>query len=151
YTYYAGAIRIAEPAAPPVKNHSWTLTADITANGEKTEGVIMAFGGVAAGIVLYVDKGVPNFTYNYFEHNAVAKRNAPLRNDKAKVEVDFDYLGGNKPGGPANIPLKVDGQNVAAAKMDATVPGRFGIDTFGIGEDTGQPVIPSYKPPFKFN
>jgi hypothetical protein len=28
--------------------------------------------------------------------------------------------------------------------------GRFGVDTFGIGEDSGQPVTFDYKPPFKF-
>jgi arylsulfatase len=35
--------------------------------------------------------------------------------------------------------------------MSATVAGRFGIDTFGIGEDTGQPVTNAYQSPFKFN
>lgn len=35
--------------------------------------------------------------------------------------------------------------------MKATVGGRFEIDTFGIGEDSGQPVTPDYKAPFKFN
>jgi len=34
--------------------------------------------------------------------------------------------------------------------MDATVGGRFGIDTFGVGEDTGQPVVFDYAPPFPF-
>jgi arylsulfatase len=34
--------------------------------------------------------------------------------------------------------------------MPATVAGRFGIDTFGIGEDTGAPVSNTYKPPFAF-
>lgn len=43
------------------------------------------------------------------------------------------------------------GEKVAEDKMAATVAGRFGIDTFGIGEDSGQPVTSSYKPPFKFN
>lgn len=28
--------------------------------------------------------------------------------------------------------------------------GRFGIDTFGVGEDTGSPVVHTYKPPFPF-
>jgi hypothetical protein len=27
----------------------------------------------------------------------------------------------------------------------------FGIDTFGVGEDTGQPVTEAYQPPFPFN
>jgi hypothetical protein len=31
------------------------------------------------------------------------------------------------------------------------VAGRFGIEAFGIGEDTGQPVTSAYYSPFKFN
>jgi arylsulfatase len=34
--------------------------------------------------------------------------------------------------------------------MEATVPARFGIDTFGIGEDSGQPVTHEYRAPFRF-
>ena len=34
--------------------------------------------------------------------------------------------------------------------MHATVAGRFGINTFGIGEDSGQPVTFEYKAPFAF-
>lgn len=41
-------------------------------------------------------------------------------------------------------------EKVAEGRMDATVAGRFGIHTFCIGEDSGQPVIPAYKTPFKF-
>lgn len=31
-----------------------------------------------------------------------------------------------------------------------TVPDRFGIDTFGVGMDTGLPVSNTYQPPFAF-
>lgn len=150
FTYYPGAIRIAEPAAPPMKNNSWTLTADLKAEGAKTEGVLMAFGGVAAGVTLYVDKGVPVFDYNYFDQHTVLKAKEPLPTGKTKVELAFDYRG-TKPGGPAALTLKVDGKQVAEGEMAATVGGRFGIDTFGVGEDTGQPVTSAYKAPFRFN
>jgi arylsulfatase A-like enzyme len=149
FTYYAGATRIAEPAAPPMKNNSWTLTAKVKTEGEKTEGAVMAFGGVAAGIVLYLDKGVPVFDYNYFEDHTVLKGNAPVPAGEATLEVMFDYQG-KKPGGPAAIDLKVNGESVAKGKMAGTVGGRFGVDTFGIGEDSGQPVTFDYKPPFRF-
>jgi len=149
FTYYAGATRIAEPAAPPMKNNSWTLTAKVKTEGEKTEGAVMAFGGVAAGIVLYLDKGVPVFDYNYFEDHTVLKGNAPVPAGEATLEVMFDYQG-KKPGGPAAIDLKVNGESVAKGKMEGTVGGRFGVDTFGIGEDSGQPVRFDYKPPFRF-
>jgi hypothetical protein len=30
------------------------------------------------------------------------------------------------------------------------VPGRFGIDTFGVGCDTGSPVSEDYRPPYTY-
>jgi len=110
----------------------------------------MGFGGVAAGIVLYVKDGIPVFDYNYFENHTVLKGDKPLPSGEVTVAVDFDYEG-QKPGGPAALTLKVDGRKVADGSLKATVGGRFGIDTFGIGEDTGQPVTHAYQPPFKFN
>lgn len=150
YVYYPGAIRIAESAAPPMKNHSWTLTAQVQTEGTKTDGVILGVGGVAAGITLYLQQGVPILDYNYFGDHTVIKGKSPLASGEATLVVHFDYEGGEKAGGPASISLKINDQPVMQKKMKATVPGRFGIDTFGIGEDTGQPVTVQYKPPFKF-
>jgi arylsulfatase A-like enzyme len=149
YTYAAGATRIAEPAAPPMKNKSWTLTANIKTEGEDTEGVVLAFGGVAAGLVLYLDDGVPVFDYNFFEKHTILKGDGPLPAGDSVVTVDFDFQG-KEPGGPAAVALSVGGKKVAEAKMDETVGIRFGLDSFGIGEDSGQPVTFDYKPPFKF-
>ncbi len=149
YTYSAGATRISETAAPPMKNTSWTLTANIMSEGEKTEGVIMAFGGVAAGMVLYLDDGVPVFDYNFFEKHTIVKGDGPIPSGKSVVSVDFDFQGKER-GGPAVITLAVDGKEVGSAKTDGTVGYRFGLDTFGIGEDSGQPVTFDYKPPFRF-
>ncbi len=151
YTYFPGAIRIAEPAAPPMKNRSWTLDANITTEGSATSGVIMGFGGVAAGMVLYLDNGVPVFDYNYFEQHTIVKGSKALSPGAATVSVDFSYRGAEGEAGKgADIALMVDGKKVASATMDATVGGRFGIDTFGIGEDSGQPVTHAYQPPFPF-
>jgi arylsulfatase len=64
--------------------------------------------------------------------------------------VDFAYAGGDKPGAGATVTLSVDGTQVAQETMAATVPGRFGADTFGVGEDSGQPVTTDYEAPFSF-
>jgi hypothetical protein len=39
----------------------------------------------------------------------------------------------------------------STVRFDQTVAGRFGIDTFGVGVDSGSPVSNTYKPPFAFN
>jgi arylsulfatase len=35
-------------------------------------------------------------------------------------------------------------------EIERTVAGGFGIDTFGVGGDTGSPVCNAYRPPFPF-
>ncbi|WP_010486023.1 sulfatase-like hydrolase/transferase [Pseudomonas sp. S9] len=150
YTYYAGATHLPETAAPQMKNRSWTLTAGIKTEGSKTSGVIMAFGGVAAGISIYLDKGVPVFHYNWFEENRyIIKGDKPLPAGESTLKVDFVYDGGGAGKGGMTT-ISVDGKKVAEGRVDKTVAGRFGIDTFGIGEDSAQPVVNTYKPPFPF-
>ena len=46
--------------------------------------------------------------------------------------------------------LYLDGKEVARQRIGHTVPGRFGIDTFDVGCDTGSPVSKAYAPPFSF-
>lgn len=151
FVFHEGLTRLAESSAPAIKNRSWSLNADLDAQGSKTQGVIMAFGGVAAGLVLYVnEQGQPVFDYNYFDKHTIVKSNKALPNGKTKLTMNFDYEG-KEPGKGGKVTLLVDGQKVAEGKVPATVSGRFGTDTFGIGEDSGQPVSFDYKPPFKFN
>lgn len=92
---------------------------------------------------------MPVFDYNYFEEHTVLEGSKPLPAGEATVTVDFDYAGGGT-GKGAKIALVVDGETVAEGEMPATVGARFGIDTFGIGEDTGQPVTSDYEAPFPF-
>ncbi len=151
FIYFAGAIRIAEPAAPPMKNRSWTLTAKVKTNGRRNRGRDHGLWWRCRRYHCYLDKGVPVFDYNYFERHTVLKGDKPLPAGEATITVDFAYLGGKGEAGKgADITLSVNGEKVAEGRMEATVGGRFGIDTFGIGEDSGQPVTHDYTAPFKF-
>lgn len=109
-------MRIPETAAPRIKNRSWTLTAKLKADGTKTQGVIMAFGGVAAGMAFYVRDGVPVFDYDYFEEHTMIKSGKPLPAGEATVELDFNYEGGGL-GKAADIALKVNGEKVGEGKV----------------------------------
>lgn len=149
FTYYAGATRLPETAAPPIKNRSWTIAANVKTEGAKTNGVIVAMGGVSSGITLYLQQGVPIFDYNYYGEHTIVKSPRALAAGEATIVLEFKYAGGGI-GKGANLVLEVNGEKVGEGKMQATVFARFGVDTFGVGEDSGQPVTPDYEPPFKF-
>ncbi|QIK64784.1 arylsulfatase [Leucobacter viscericola] len=151
FTFYEGATRLPEAAAPSMKNRCWTLTARLAATTVPSSGVVMAIGGVAGGMSLFLTDGIPSFVYNYYGDFTTIKGTNPIPLDQpVTLGVSFDYDGGGI-GKGATITLNVDGTLVGSERAEKTVFARFGIDTFGIGEDTGQPVTMEYRPPFKFS
>lgn len=151
FEFYEGSTRLPETAAPQIKNRSWTLSADIESKGKDTHGVIMGFGGTAAGVTIYVNnQGIPVFDYNLFDEHTIIKGDSPLPVGKVNLTMNFDYDGGGL-GKGGKVTLLVNNKTVATGKLESTVAGRFGVDTFGIGEDSGQPVTFDYTPPYRFN
>ncbi|WP_199272124.1 hypothetical protein [Paraburkholderia acidiphila] len=73
----------------------------------------------------------------------------PLPKGKSTIEVAFAYDGGGLGKGGEAI-LLLDGEEVGRGRIEQTVAGRFGIDTFGVGSDSGSHVSDAYKPPFAF-
>jgi len=149
FTYYAGVSRLAETAAPNTKNRSHRISAVIEMPKAGGEGVIVAEGGKSAGFALYVQDGKLVYHYNWFERertNLVS--NVALPTGKSTVAMEFAYDGGGiGKGGTATI--AINGKPAGKSRIEHTVAGRFGIDTFGVGSDTGSPVA-TYKPPFPF-
>ena len=150
FTYYAGTTRLAETASPNTKNRSHRITAVIEMPEKGGEGVIVAAGGQSAGYALYVKDGKLVYHYNWFDRertNLVSSEPVPA--GESTVTVEFAYDGGGLgKGGEAT--LGINGKAVGRARIANTVAGRFGIDTFGVGSDTGSPVSNTYTPPFPF-
>ncbi len=147
FVYYHGAIRLPETAAPNTKNRSHRITAHIA---ERGDGVIVAAGGTSAGYVIYVKDGKPHYEYNWFDRERTDLAGTdPLPERASTVTFEFLYDGGGAGKGGEAI-LSVDGAEVCRKCIEQTVAGRFGIDTFGIGMDTGAPVSKNYKQPFVF-
>ena len=46
--------------------------------------------------------------------------------------------------------LFVNDRQGSGGPVQKTVPVRFGLGTFGIGQDSGSPVLNSHNPPFRF-
>jgi len=151
FTYYAGATRLAETAAPNTKNRSHTITADIVMPDHGGEGVIVANGGSSAGFALFVQNGKLVYHYNWYDEERTSIASAePLPSGESVVRFEFKYDGeGEGKGGIGT--LYVNDRKVGEGRIEKTVAARFGIDTFGVGVDTGAPVSNTYKPPFAFN
>jgi hypothetical protein len=73
----------------------------------------------------------------------------PVSPGPAVIRVDFKYDGGVGNGGMAT--LFANDKKVAAARIDKTVPSRFGPESFDIGMDNASPVSENYKPPFAYS
>jgi arylsulfatase len=149
FTYYAGAVRLPETAAPNTKNRSHSIKVAVNNDGN-AEGVLVAAGGMSAGYTLYAKGGKVVYEYNYFDKVRLKVASAgPLAKGKSTVELAFAYDGGGLGKGGEAV-LLMDGKEVGKGRIEETVAGRFGIDTFDVGMDTGSPVSNDYDPPFAF-
>jgi arylsulfatase len=151
FSYYPGAVRIPEGAAPDVKNKSFQIAASVEVPEGGAEGMLLTQGGRFAGWGLFVLGGKPVFCYNLaaVERYCVTGKDA-LPPGKHAIELDFKYDGpGLGKGGTAT--LLVDGKPAAKGVIARTLAFRMSLDeTLDCGEDTGTPVSEDYQLPFKF-
>jgi len=132
------------------KNTSFDLIAHLQIPDGGAEGVIICQGGSMAGWTLYLRDGIPHYTYNYFGHDVTTISAAEtLAAGTHTLSMRFDYDGGLGNGGLAT--LAVDGAEVAAGRIDKTVPFLYSMsgETLDVGVDTGSPVGP-YPNEFRF-
>ncbi|WP_276389605.1 arylsulfatase [Eudoraea chungangensis] len=118
-----------------VKNNSKSIVADVNLEGND-KGIILCQGGKFGGWALYMDKGRPAYTYNYFglESYTITSK-TKIKSDSAEIKLEFTYDGdGLGKGGTAKI--FVDGEVVAEGRVDKTQPAVFSADeTADVGKD----------------
>ena len=152
FTFFPGATRLPETAAPNTKNRSHTIRADLMMPDKGGEGVIVAMGGQSAGFALLVQDGRLVYHYNWFEDertSITSRKRVPAGRCSVRMEFTYDGKEGEV-GAGGTVRLFIDDEVVGSGLLGQTVAARFGIDTFGVGEDSGSPVGDSYKPPFRF-
>lgn len=150
-TYYAGQVRIPEPATLSYTSTSFELRAQLAIPASGAQGVVISIGGAMAGWSLYLRDGIPHFVYNYFGHELTTVAAAePLPKGSVTLGLSFDYDGGGL-GKGASVSIHVDGIEVAGGRVQRTVPFRFSMsgETLDVGTDTGSPVAP-YGHDFRF-
>ena len=141
-TLAEGMSGIMENAFLNVKNKSSTITAEVEIPDGKARGIVIAQGGRFGGWALYVKDGVPAYTYNYLGlKSTTIAAEKPLPAGKATLRYDFAYDGGGPAKGGTGT-LYVNGEKVAAGRLDVTQMGMFSADeTADVGIDLGTPVV----------
>jgi arylsulfatase len=152
-TFPGRIVRTPEPVVTGIKSRDNIVTVDAEL-GEKASGVLYALGGMSGGLTLYLDQGVLHYEYNTLEIERTkiqAKKALPAGNVKIEVET---VMSSPKRAAPADIILRVNGDEVARGTVKITVPAFFtATETFDIGTDLGSPVSLDYadKAPFTFD
>ena len=120
---------------------------------ENANGVLYALAGFSGGISCYVKDGFLCYEFNLFEiQRTKLKSKNRLPTGKVRIEVDSKLTA--KIGGPMDIILKVNGDEVAKGTVPAAMSLHFTSNaTFDIGTDLDSPVSLDYfdQAPYSFN
>ena len=144
YVFYPpGAVRIAEPYSPPVKNRDHTLTAYAVIPEGGADGVLVCSGGLYGGYTFYVAGGRLAYEYNaYNEDRYQIKSEKPLPQGEVELTAKYEAVGPQT----GKVALYVNGERVAEGDVGRTMPGTFSLsETFDVGVDTGTPVSRDYS------
>jgi arylsulfatase len=145
--------RVPEFSAPALGNKPNTVT--ITARvGEKANGVLYKLGGAGGGLTAYVVDGILTYEYNLFlvQRTRIAASD-PLPPGDVTIEIATTYVE-PRPGGPLQVVLRVNGDEVASGVVPVSAPLLFTAnDCLDIGRAYGGAVSRAYadRMPFAFD
>lgn len=149
-TLYEGAGFLMENSFIDTKNTSFSITAKINADGEKTNGVLVSQGGRFGGWSFYIKNGKPAYLYNFLgmEHYSVMS-NTTLPSGDATVTLEFAYDGGSgsepKIGAGGMATLLINGKKVGSAEIEKTQCCIWSADeSANVGIDRETQVSPDY-------
>ncbi len=145
FRYRSGITRVPESAAPQTIGRSFTIDADIVVPPAGANGVLVTQGGRYGGYALYLDQGVPVFTYNAIPPRLYSVRSASaLEPGRQRLSMRFVSDGG--PGAGGTVTLQVDGKDLAAGRVEHTLPVWVThTDGLDVGLDTITPISDAYR------
>jgi arylsulfatase A-like enzyme len=137
--------RLPENTVLNIKNRSFSVTAEIVVPEGGVHGTIVAQGGRFGGWALYALDGALCFCYNTLGVDWYPTRSAhriPVGTHQVRSEFSYDGGGLGKGGG---VSLLVDGEEVAAGRVEQTHPFIFsGDETTDVGAETATTVSGDY-------
>ncbi len=156
YALYPGTQSIPAGAAPKILNRPYSITAEVDIPEGGAEGVLLSMGGNDGGISFYVQDGklaslITMWRLDYYYVRS--KESLPAGHHFLSMEFEPtgkpDFNKGK--GSPGIVTLLVDGKEVGRGELPVTAPNRLAQGgAMLVGADTGAPVTPEYKTPFRF-
>ena len=146
--YPPAAIRVHESVAPPIKNKSHELIAELDLPADNRDGMLVTAGGRTSGYAMFIRNNRLYYVYNYLGiDRTVIMSSEDVPAGESVVSMKFTKTGNFQ--GDAEI--FIDGRSVGKARLANTIPATFSIEeTFDVGEDTGSPIIEdTYAVPFR--
>lgn len=146
-------VRMPEFCAPALGNRNNRVTVELTVP-DRGSGVLYALGGNGGGLTCFLDDGYLCYEYNLFILMRTKIRSAaPVSAGAHTVEVLTEYAE-QRPGGPLDVTLSVDGKQVGRSTVPVSAPLLFSAnDCLDIGTCLGSPVSLDYfdRAPFPFD
>jgi arylsulfatase len=140
-----------ESAAPKLGKVSSLVSMEVDVPAG-ANGVLYALAGFSGGLTCYMRDGQLCYEFNLFEIERTKIRSSrKLPAGKAKIEVVTSLV--DKIGGPLDVTLKVNGQEVGKGRVPRGMSLHFTSNaTFDIGTDLDSPVSLDYfkEAPFAF-
>lgn len=145
FTYYPETSHVHPKAAPPTQDVSHTITAYVVRDDASTDGVLVSYGNVGSGYVLFVKDNRLHYEYNYCgtRYTLVSEPELPV----GALTLAFAFSRTGRFRGTAR--LLVDGRVTARTTFPKTLSfiSLAGLD---IGRDALSPVSESYRDEFPF-
>ncbi len=145
FVYLPPTPRVPMDSAPALGSRSWTMRFELERPVGDEVGVLLGFGTVNCGLVVYVDDdGHLVYDHNAYSHHTVARSPEPVPAGASVLEVHQDRVRR----GPGRARLMVDGRQVAES-MIPLVP----VMVSSVGMDIGRNptgVSDAYEAPFPF-
>ncbi|MDM9632169.1 arylsulfatase [Robiginitalea aurantiaca] len=141
------AIRVHESVAPPLKNKSHELVAEVEVPKGGANGMLVTAGGRTSGYAFMVLDNQLVYVYNYIGDRTVIMSSEDVPEGKSELKMVFTSTGQFQ----GDAELFINGKSVGKARIPKTIPATYSIEeTFDVGQDTGSPIIEdTYAVPFK--
>lgn len=147
FTYYPDTAMMPGSAAPPIRNRSHLIQAEVEIPEGGAEGVLVAHGGRFAGYALYIQDDRLIYDHNFLgiEHYVVASA-IDVPTGPSTLAFHFEKTGEHQGIGR----LFINGRKVGELNIARMVPVNYGPEGLEIGRDAVTPVSESYTSPFTF-